>query len=146
MKQLKSMLLIALIGFSAIYAHAEEKHHSHEHRTAKLTLNNGGKWLADTSTKESAKKIQAALELFSREKQGRSAEEYNLLGQNLRTLLGEMIQGCKMQGGAHEQLHVWITNISPAIDALAKAKTASSGREAHSHLVSIVAEFEKYFE
>lgn len=121
-------------------------HESSEHAAAQtsglpgLELNNDHRWEMDDHTRASFAKM--ADSFLKADLQSMSAMELKQAGADLQQDIDQLIQGCTMSGGAHDQLHVFLTGYIPAVAALAE-----SGQHADAQTVRhYLEEYDEYFE
>ena len=88
-------------------APAEESAGVHEQTETELTLNNGAKWTADSSTTHHVADLRTIANMF-KVQPNPSLKEYHILGNDVGNSVNKMIQDCKMTGPAHEALHKWL--------------------------------------
>lgn len=126
-----SLILIGSLGLTGCnfndHAHHQESaesdashdiHQSHETHASHLPLllNDGAKWSMDEHTRQvSSKMLQQvrSLDLASLDQPALLQ-----LGMDLQADLSRLIQGCTMTGPAHDQLHVFLGQLMPAVDRL----------------------------
>ena len=83
-----------------------------------LSLNDGKKWQMDEHTRESFSEME---KLFSNiELKDSSEEELKKYGTVLREGIDSLIQGCKMEGDAHDQLHSFLMPYIDVVDNLSE--------------------------
>ncbi|HET9431985.1 MAG TPA: hypothetical protein VFO70_12460, partial [Chitinophagaceae bacterium] len=83
-----------------------EEHSKEEGGTA-ISLNNGAKWNADSSTNNNVADLQIIAASFKKTgKQDLNA--YHSLGNDLQSGLDKLISECRMKGPDHEALHHWL--------------------------------------
>ena len=128
---------------SGAYA-AEHGHGHHEHGAAAesgLSLNQGERWEMDQHTRAMLLKMEEAFFVADHSTQA----GLNAAGAELKGQLGELISGCTMQGAAHDQLHLFLTDYMPAIDRLAEAADYESARAAAIELKGHFETYKHYF-
>ncbi len=125
-------LFITLLVFGdnerVIAADTEHRHEHSEHASKdmanKLILNNGDRWEMDNHTRMMSSKMEKTF--FSTDHSNQAS--LNALGSKLETQLGELISGCTMDGEAHNQLHIFLSDYGPAVKNLANAKDYEAAR------------------
>lgn len=85
---------------------------------ASLTLNEGAKWVMDAHTRSSIARMQ---ESFGGSEKLESPKGYRDLGHALMEELRVLIGGCTMIDPAHDQLHVFLTELMPRVYLLEEA-------------------------
>lgn len=126
------------------YSYAEEvKTHSHgaEVGVNGLNLNNGKPWDMDEHTRTMSAKME---QTFS-EADHSTQKSLNALGRELQSQTNVLINGCKMEGKAHDQLHAFLGSHLPAIAALIDAKDYESAKESAIALKGQFQTYQKYF-
>jgi len=153
-------LLIALTGCSeqaqveatqapeaaatTVEAHGDEAHgEAHGEATSGigLTLDGGDKWQMDEHTRGVMTDTRRTLAKSNVS----SATEAAALNVTLQGQLDSLIQGCTMDGPAHDQLHVFLIAWMPAVAGLKEA----SDEDAQVRVAGVrdmVAEYDRYFE
>lgn len=103
-----------------------------------LVLNNGAKWKANAETNKGIEKMQKLVADYLI-----SANNNNVaLSESLNSMFAEIIEGCTMEGQAHEQLHHYIMPLKTKIDMLKE----KGGQEEVSSLQYYLASYHQYFE
>ncbi len=119
-------------------AHSENAP-AHDHAEGmSLRLNQGAKWQADDHTRAAVKAMRSEL--------ADSTSGNEALGKKLQTQQEELIRGCTMTGTEHDQLHVWLNLLAPAIDRLAADTDAARSPDARKEVAHLLDEFDKYFQ
>ena len=136
MKSLISLLLLftASLLFAACDHGANNHAHSPGEKAAQsLKLNDGKRWKVDEHTRVSMFAI--------RERATGKALEGKALGDALDKELQKLIQGCRLTGEAHNQLHYWLEPF------MAKVKDLREGKEGAAETVNAaLAEYDRFFE
>jgi hypothetical protein len=142
------LLLLLVAGAFAFAACGHDDNHpanDHAHGDAAgaaLKLNDGKKWQADQHTNEAMAGISKSLA----EQPSASTEELNALGNDLKTRVDALVQGCTMTGPEHQQLHVFLEEFIPAVEHLAQETDAAKAKEAHQQVSHLAEEYGKYFQ
>ena len=133
-------ILVAFTTLSSSYATTKEPHsetpsHNHKanHENHHLSLNHGAKWVMDAHTREMFETMTQRLE---------SNSKPELLGSQLDEDIKKLIKGCTMTGRAHDQLHLYLTSLIPAIEAL-KSEQSMDKLHAVKHALN---NYKRYFE
>lgn len=129
------LLLPALLAATLVVAgcdHAAQTIAGHSHAqheqtgaTTTLALDNGEKWLMDEHTRNKMAEMEAAF--YSADHSQR--ESLNALGVSLSKDVEELVAGCTMEGKAHDQLHVFLTDYIPAVQSMSTADTLDEARD-----------------
>ena len=124
---------------------ASEAKHEHKEAVARLELNNGAKWKADSSTNSNVKNLQAIVDKF-RAGTDKSVDDYHSAATELQAGLDKMIAECKMKGADHDALHKWLEPLLGNVSRLKKSanelEAADIMKETDAHLKS----YAQYFE
>lgn len=127
-------------------AHAQEDHHhSLPSAQLELKLSNGERWPADEHTVNAVRKMTALLDEATKT-QPTSAGEYRTLGRTLQKELGLLIQGCTMTGASHDQLHIWLAGLTPAIASLAEVSDRDHGEHMVHEVRTQLSKFDQFFQ
>jgi hypothetical protein len=116
--------------------------HEKEESGTALSLNNGAKWKADSTTLVNEKRLSSIIE----NAKSATLSDYRQTATDLEAGLNTMISECRMQGADHEALHHWL---EPLVANTAKLKAASNKDEAaaiFSEIQKQMALFPQYFE
>ena len=105
-----------------------------------LALNNGARWKMDDHTRSVFAKMAGSF--LATDHRALEAEDLKKAGAALQVDLNELIQGCTMQGEAHNQLHVYLTGYMPAVAALAEAGRMEDAKTVTHYLEK----YDDYFE
>ncbi len=130
-------------------AHTEdmENHTAHDEAAATqtddglgLTLNDGHKWEMDEHTRTVFAKM--ADSFLNADQQSMSTAALKQAGAGLLEDINQLIQGCTMQGAAHDQLHIYLTGYIPAVESLTESGSAENARTVMHYLER----YDEYFE
>jgi len=125
-----AIVSITILGFSTnavAGSHSREgKNHSHEESSTAadgaiegLELNDGRKWDMDTHTRASF--LGMAQSFSSADRKSLAGDGLKKLGTDLRNGVDKLIEGCTMEGAAHDQLHTYLMGYIPAVEKLSKS-------------------------
>lgn len=88
-----------------------EDHATDNHvETSGLTLNNGAKWQADSSTNRHLINIKTTANMFKVDPFP-AVDKYQILGSDILDGLNSMIRDCTLKGAPDEALHKWMLPI-----------------------------------
>lgn len=122
-----------------------KEEHSKEEAGTAISLNNGAKWNADSSTNNNVADLQIIAANFKKTgKQDLTA--FHSLGNDLQSGLDKLISECRMKGPDHEALHHWL---EPVLKETGELKTAASKESAERIFHSIntrLSDYKNYFE
>jgi len=128
--------------------YAAQQEYNHEHSAIKeekvinrFSLNNGKRWEMDKHTRIMSVKMN---DTFFNSDHSTQAS-LNSLGIKLEKQLNELIAGCTMEGEAHNQLHLFLTDYIPTVQNLAQAKNLDMARRSAIKLNSYLKAYKKYF-
>lgn len=149
MKKLSLLFLASLFifgGTQQLYAGQQEQNHEHSANSEEkvingLSLNHGKRWEMDKHTRIMSVKMN---ETFFNSDHSNQAS-LNSLGFKLETQLNELIAGCTMEGEAHNQLHLFLTDYIPTVQNLAKAKNLELARRSAIKLKYYLETYKKHF-
>lgn len=119
--------------------------HLQDDSASSLTLNNGVKWKADSITNHNVVNLKTIADNF-RTKPFPSMNDYQILSNDLKNGLNQMIQECKMTGPDHEALHHWLNPILKESNQLKNVKDTSEGRLFFKSINEQLDEYHNYFE
>lgn len=112
--------------------HATGQPHA-EAATTQLQLDHGAKWRLDEHTRTQFQIMQERVS---------SAAASKELGSKLQQDVDQVIAGCTMTGEAHQQLHLFLAQLLPAVTALKETGDAAAASQVQALLV----QFPQYFE
>ena len=127
------------------------KNESNEHvtsdhaETSELTLNNGVKWKADSSTNRHLISIKTTVNMF---KVGPfpSVDKYQILGSDIQDELNAMIKDCTLKGAQDEALHKWMLPILRQAGELKKVSDTAIAKPIFDSLDKRINIYYNYFE
>ncbi|MCG8673314.1 MAG: hypothetical protein MI867_28250 [Pseudomonadales bacterium] len=130
------------------HSHHSDKHHSDKHHSGKhhhatldsLGLNNGQKWEMDTHTRTSLQTMNKRFDGI--ELSAMSDEQRQELANQLNEDLQSLIQGCTMEGAAHDALHQYLVPLMNAINHLADCGHLPAAK----HVETLLAQYADYFQ
>ena len=126
-------------------APAEESAGVKEQTETELTLNNGAKWTADSSTTHHVADLRTIANMF-KVQPNPSLKEYHILGDDVGNSVNKMIQDCKMTGPAHEALHKWLHPILNETNQLKNATDTSEARTTFNSIDKQLNDYPTYFQ
>ncbi len=121
---------------------SETDHHDEPKKTGELTLNNGAKWKADSTTWLNVASLQIIVSGARKE----SPENFMQMARALENGLNKMVSECKMKGADHDALHRWLEPVIDNTIKLKNAKTTESGAVILSEIEKQLGLFQQYFE
>ncbi len=138
-------LLAACSHFDHHHGHTDSSHashtsHSSDNKPLKLELDGNNKWLMDAHTRTITSEMSKRFASIDLEQQDQ--ETLSQLGEQLNQDLDKLIQGCTMEGEAHNALHDFLTSFIPALEALKAQANISSAK----HVEHLLIEYQNYFE
>ncbi len=110
-----------------------------------LTLNNGDKWKADSSTYNNVMDLKNTSDMFKIQPFP-SLNEYQSLGNDLTKEINKMIQECKMTGPDHEALHKWLEPILENTNKLKSVSDTAAAKPIFQSIDTRLNEYRNYFE
>ena len=116
------LLALALSSPLAALAAADAQDHNHGHSQAapqKLTLNAGKKWATDEALREAMSTIHASVkQTLSAAHAGKvTAAEYDAFGKGVTAQITYIVENCKLDPKADEQLHLIVANLMNGAEA-----------------------------
>ncbi len=123
----------------------KENSHTAEETATALTLDNGAKWQADSSTNHHVTDLRTIANMF-KVQPNPSLKEYQILGNDLGNSLNEMIQDCKMTGPDHEALHKWLEPVLNESNQLKNVIDTTTARVTFNLIDKRLDEYHNYFE
>ncbi len=138
-------LLLSVVVFGCDHLqdhrHGDEPPTDSEH-SSELTLHDGQKWPLDDHTRAKFAEMNQASERADVS----SVAGMNALGVEIRKQVDALIVGCRMEGPAHEQLHVFLMEFIPAAEALATESDPVQAAQALEQVQHLLLEEKRYFE
>ena len=137
--------VIAVLCFLLLNLSACELHHHHEHASDQqgvdfLTLNSAEKWQMDEHTRGVFQRMSHRL--TTQNVKTLSAAERQALAGHLKQDIDDLIQGCTMQGAAHNALHQYLVTYMDAVNQLAKHNDLAGVER----VKQLLADYPRYFE
>ena len=149
MKKSISVILISLsLSLFTFGLHAADEAHSHGHSkhsgevaASGLSLNSGDRWEMDDHTRKMSSKMQETF--FGADHSNQAS--LNAMGVQLEAQLNDLINGCTMDGEAHAQLHVFLSDYIPNVKNLAMAEDYDTARSSAIKLKGNLETYKKHF-
>ena len=101
-------------------------------------------WQTDKNTQIHVASLKAKLDAFSASDDHKIAA-YHVLASDLSKELKELISNCKMEGKAHDALHLWLVPVLKDVENLQNVATTDIGKNTLKHLNNSIKEFNNYF-
>jgi hypothetical protein len=141
-----SLAVIPLISAGGSTAYAQNHGHEHGHHasateTSGLSLNHGERWKMDEHTRTMLVKMEKAF--FASDHSTQAG--LNAAGAGLKAQMDQLIAGCTMDGAAHSQLHLFLSEYIPTIDRLARAENYTAARKEAIELKGHFSTYKQYF-
>lgn len=122
-----ALALAVSVAFAAPAFAAEDAHsHGHAAGEAKLVLNQGKKWQTDAPLRQGMESIRAAL--------GKGMK-YEALAAKVTGEVAGIVQNCKLEPAADEQLHIVIAELMAGAEAM-EGKVEGESRRAGAERVA----------
>ncbi|MFA5620796.1 MAG: hypothetical protein WDA08_10875 [Weeksellaceae bacterium] len=125
--------------------HEDEHEHTTENQELVLTLNDGQKWKADESTNFHTANLMKLSADFKAENQN-SPEAAHAFADKIQDELNLLIKGCKMQGPAHDALHIWLKDVLDDVKQLKTVETEEDAGSAADKLMTDIGKYNDFFE
>ena len=144
-------LLVAMASLPYENVEAESHVHSDKYHSSsqptivaeggldRLELNNGHKWSMDDHTRAIFAKMSESF-LGNKSAAGES-DGLKEAASSLRNDINELMEGCTMTGGAHDQLHIYLEGYIPAVEKLSESGQAEDAKQVRYYLEN----YDKYF-
>ncbi len=121
---------------------AQESHEDHAEMEGGLSLNNGAKWKADSSTIGNVDLLQRTVASAKKE----TLENYHETAAQLQDGLNKMVKECRMKGPDHDALHLWLEPLMSKTKELQQAAAVESAETTLRDIEMQVNLFAHYFE
>jgi hypothetical protein len=121
---------------------SSDKEEKHKGESARLKLNDGEEWEADSSTKAG---VEAMQRIVKDHASSDSLQAYQTLGDTLNAEFQRIFEHCSMKGPGHDQLHNFLLPIKKDIQGL-RSEELKQARAAKRSLEKRLPKFEEYFE
>lgn len=116
--------------------------HDHEYKVVtELSLNNGAKWKADSSTNKNVLALRSVIEAAKPV----TVEDYRNTGGNLEEGIKKMISECRMQGPDDDALHHWLEPLMEENKKLLEVTTAEKGKDMLGMIRKQIENYSVYF-
>ena len=112
---------------------------------AALTLNNGAKWQADSSTNRHLVSLKTTTNMFKIDPYP-PVEQYHIFSVDLKKGLDSMIQDCKLTGAPHEALHKWLEPVLRQTNELKNVSDTATARSVFDSLYQRINIYYDYFQ
>ncbi|MBA3902627.1 MAG: hypothetical protein C0522_02975 [Rhodocyclaceae bacterium] len=134
---------LAAAGVSAAEKAGHKYEHDHGAAPAKLTLNDGKKWLTDEPLRQAMKNIRNAMDASLHDiHEGKlSSAKYSALAKKVNDEVGYMVSNCKLEPKADAQLHLVIADLLEGVEAM-EGKAGKVRRQ--SGAAKVLGALEKY--
>jgi hypothetical protein len=115
---MKALVLAIALAFTAPAFAAEDAHsHGHAAEEAKLVLNQGKKWQTDAPLRQGMENIRAVVAKGAKDEALAKAVETEVAG---------IVQNCKLEPEADEQLHIVIAELMAGAEAKDAGRVAKA--------------------
>ncbi|MEO7264462.1 MAG: hypothetical protein ABIW38_06090 [Ferruginibacter sp.] len=118
-----------------------DTHHEHE-TDSKLSLNNGAKWKADSSTNRNVKDLYNVIA----DANPVILEDYQKTGKSIQTGINKMISECRMRGADHDALHHWLEPLMEENKKMSGVTSADEGKGLFGKIRKQLEKYPEYFE
>ncbi|HZW11642.1 MAG TPA: hypothetical protein VFF81_00430 [Noviherbaspirillum sp.] len=143
MKRHTLLLAAMTLAFPLTGLAAESGHHDHGAAPQKIQLNAGKKWPTDEALRKgmSAMRTHVATALPAAHAGKLTPAQYEALGKELNTQVGDIVRNCKLDPKADAQLHVVIGDLAEGIETLEGKR---QGKERASGVVRVAQALNAY--
>lgn len=121
---------------------AVENHDEQTDHATLLSLNNGVKWKADSTTVLNVDFLQKIISGAKKE----SLEDFSKTANGLQEGLNKMVSECKMKGADHEALHHWLEPLMDKVKELKIANNVETASTISNEIEKQINLFSQYFE
>jgi hypothetical protein len=120
MKSPALLFAVITLAFPLAALAAESNHHDHGASPNKIELNAGKKWASDESLRKGMTAIQeqVASALPAAHAGKLTQAQYEILGKDINTQVGYIVQNCKLDPKADAQLHFIIGDVADGIETI----------------------------
>lgn len=136
---------LALTACDTANEHTEAPEHAEAHQETEalaLSLNEGARWQMDEHTRTVMVETRVTLDGAA----VGSLDDARALGTTLQGQLDRLIQGCTMDGAAHDELHTFLMVYMPAVASLQTVDSVEAASAQHLALKAMVSDYERHFE
>lgn len=112
---------------------------------AELQLNNGVKWLSDSSTDQNVLQLQQTVAQF-RKIALPDLKDYHQAGKALQSDLQTLIKQCRMTGPEHDALHLWLEPLLVQVKNLNAAENTDRAGVEMNEIERRVKQYAEYFQ
>lgn len=110
--------------------------------TSNLSLNNGEKWKADSSTNKNVTDLYNVIS----DANPVVPEDFIKTGKAIQSTIDKMVKECRMKGAEHENLHHWLEPLMQMNKKMALVASADDGKELFGKLRKHIEKYSEYFE
>ncbi len=121
--------------------HPASANNEHHDESTILKFNGDEKWEVNNATGIGMTKMKEILSAVNLD--GMTVEQYHKLGEKLSEQTDYIINKCDMDGPAHDNLHVILTEILTDISGIKEAESADTGK---THVNNLNKDIKTYFE
>jgi hypothetical protein len=142
------IIAIFLASLTSMCGHERDLETDHKEviqQEQTLALNGTERWKADEPTNWHMVQLQGMLEEFGLQAENKSAAAYNDLGACMQAELQELFKNCRMQGPAHDMLHLYLVPLVEDVNVLAEKDEYQSG-QALARVSTRLKVYNQYFE
>ena len=130
-----ALALAVALAFAGLPAYGQVSHdHGHATGEVKLVLNQGQKWATDAPLRQGMENIRGALAKDVKAIHANKAtpKQYDALAAKVTGEVASIVQNCKLEPAADEQLHLVIAELMAGAEAMegkVKSETRRAGAE-----------------
>jgi hypothetical protein len=137
------------LAFSApVFAAGEHSHDGHGAGEAKLTLNHGKKWQTDAALRKGMENIRNALAADAKliHSGKLKSEQYEALAKKVNGEVAYIVQNCKLDKAADEQLHIVIADLMAGAEAMEGKEKGVAPRAGAERVHKALNAYSKHFD
>jgi len=123
------------------HGHAHDQHANSDATALQLVLNDGERWQMDEHTRKMMAEMEAVFAAADHANQA----SLNAAGRTMAQQIEDLVVGCTMDGKAHEQLHIFLGDYIPTVNALASAEGPEQASELAHNIQAQLDNYRKHF-
>lgn len=123
--------------------HDEMTHQEADH-SKELTLNNGSKWVSDSSTNYHASQLNRITEEHQ-EISSPTLEDHKATAKKLEAEIGQLVSSCTMKGPDHDALHLWLEPLLEKVKSYNAVQDLQLANQQFADIDKQIAAYNTYF-
>lgn len=118
-------------------------HEEADHAKA-LNLNNGAKWVSDSSTNYHASRLNLITDEHQ-EISNPTLEDHKATAKKLEAEIGQLVSSCTMKGPDHDALHIWLEPLLEKVKGYNAVQDLQQANEQFKDIDKQIAAYNTYF-